>query len=183
MDAPPQQQQQQQPNPAVQEPPLKMKILNIIRFLCGVGCIGLSSVGCYGFYLGFDTTPGASGGYSNDKFDGTMILISFYMVMFGLIGLLAECRMTRTFSKFGFLASRFGRGVFYIFIGSFAVVQGEAFCVQEHGQCLTFATGIFVVTNGILYILTYFCYRTRQAGEYFSPEARANLLGQGADNV
>ena len=34
-------QPQQQMPAAVQEPPLKMKILNIIRFLCGVGCISV----------------------------------------------------------------------------------------------------------------------------------------------
>ena len=152
------------------------KTLLFIRVLAALSCVALASIGSYGFYLGFNTRPGDTR-VPKQRFDSVMILISFYMVLFGILGLLAEMKMASAFGKFGFLASRFGRGSLYVFIGSFAVVEGHTFCFDDKGQCLTFSSGVVACTAGALYILSYCLVGTGKAGEYFPAEQREALLG------
>jgi hypothetical protein len=91
----------------------------ICKMLSILSSVFTSSVGCYGFYLGWHTFN------QDDEIDLVLSLVSFYMLVFGLMILLAECKAVGVFDKFGFLASRLGRGIFSIFIGSLATVEGK----------------------------------------------------------
>ena len=48
-----------------------------------------------------------------------MIMISAYMVLFGVLVGAGEIGVTSTFTKFAFLGSRGGRGLASLFIGEF----------------------------------------------------------------
>eukprot|EP00938_MAST-03A_sp_MAST-3A-sp1_P001579 g1579.t1 len=85
-----------------------------------------ASVGCYGFYfsLGF--------GQKDGKFNPSMLMISLYMVLFGLLGFAAECKIrSGPLRKFQILASRGGRGCAAIFIGSIAMSVGWQFADES----------------------------------------------------
>ena len=62
-----------------------------------------ASIGCYGFWLGWHTFN------YQQQVDLVMVLISFWMLIFGVIGVMAECKADM-WKQMGFLASRFGRG-------------------------------------------------------------------------
>lgn len=72
----------------------------------------------------------------------------------------AECGMRTTFRKFGFLASRGGRGCAAVFIGSIAMSIGWQFANdQEHVYWIVIA-GMYDVAIGALLLLTYTCVST-----------------------
>merc|ERR1711971_843819 len=120
----------------------------------------MGSSGCYGFYLGFDTKAdstgpllckrdgdqcAAIGGHDSicnecnrSRFDPVMVLISFWQVILGLVGLLVSCGSRLMLERFGFLRNRFGRGFFLFFIGSLGIAQGLNF---THTQVLTLVVG------------------------------------------
>lgn len=122
------------------------------------------SIGCYGFYLGFDTKEETSAkdgvcGFNADKqtcvlladrgklcrachesgFDVMMILISFYMAFFGVVGMGTSCGFGTSLQggRFGFMRNRMGRGFFLFFMGTLAVAQGANFL---YTQSLTLGT-------------------------------------------
>ena len=103
------------------------------------------------------------------NFQITIVCISFYMVMFGIIGIMAECKAAQVFDKFAFLASRMGRGIFMIFIGSFATCMGNQIWKQltpPPGDFKIFAVGIVDLVIGAFSCSTYLCIKSGQAGEY-----------------
>lgn len=115
-----------------------------------------ASVGCYGFYfsMGF--------GQDEGKFNAAMLMISIYMVLFGVIGAAAEMKISSTFDKFGFLASRGGRGLANFFIGSIAATIGYQFSSShDHVYWITIA-GVYDMIVGFFLILTYTCVSTGQ---------------------
>jgi hypothetical protein len=100
------------------------RLVAICKTLSIISSVFTASVGCYGFYLGWHTFN------QDDEIDLVLSLVSFYMLVFGLMILLAECKAAGVFAKFGFLASRLGRGLFAIFIGSLATVEGAQLRTQ-----------------------------------------------------
>ena len=108
------------------KPSFGQRFVSCTKGLCILADVLLISIGCYGFYLGFHTFN------VQQELDLVLVLISLYMVLFGLIGLGGELRARVLYDKFGFLGSRLGRACFYIVIGSLATVQGyqTAFCEE-----------------------------------------------------
>eukprot|EP00928_Gymnodinium_smaydae_P099508 TRINITY_DN9517_c0_g1_i2.p1 TRINITY_DN9517_c0_g1~~TRINITY_DN9517_c0_g1_i2.p1 ORF type:complete len:206 (-),score=9.49 TRINITY_DN9517_c0_g1_i2:9-626(-) len=167
-----------------------VKTVDWIAFACWALT---SSAGCYGFYLGFDTreTGGplvcqregdgcaALGGHKavcdachRSQFDFVQVLISFYMVVFGLMGLLFACGAPVVRDEFAFLRSRFGRGFFMFFIGTLAVAQGVNF---TYVQSLTLAVGCVDTAVGAFLMLSYSCV---SSGQLYAKQA-----GKGGANV
>lgn len=106
---------------------------------------------------------------SHGNFQITIVCISFYMIMFGIIGIMAECKAAQIFEKFSFLASRMGRGIFMIFIGSFATCMGNQIWKQltpPPGDYKIFAVGITDIVIGAFSCLSYLCVKSGAAGEY-----------------
>ena len=105
---------------------------------------------------------------THGNFQITIVCISFYMVLFGIIGIMAECKANQAFQKFAFLASRFGRGLFLFFIGSFAACMGNQIYEQltSPPDYKIFAVGITDLVIGCFSMCTYLCIKSGQAGEY-----------------
>ena len=114
-----------------------------------------ASVGCYGFYfsLGF--------GQKDGKFNPSMLMISLYMVLFGLLGFAAECKIrSGPLRKFQILASRGGRGCAAIFIGSIAMSVGWQFADESDHVYWICVAGMYDVVVGFLLLLSYTCVST-----------------------
>ena len=173
--------------------------VDVMKALMIIAWIATASIGCYGFYLGWDTksrpaddfkicsanrnkngTIDSCSPVSDDRticdycheagFDPVMILISFYMVVFGVIGLASECKISATFKRFGFLTSRLGRGLFMMFIGTLACAEGYTFF---YTQKLTVVCGAIDVFVGFCCFASYLCVKSGEAGDYHTfPNAR-----------
>merc|ERR1719198_1091932 len=86
-------------------------------------------------------------------------MISLYMVLFGLFGFAAECKIrSGPLRKFQFLASRGGRGCAAIFIGSIAMSVGWQFADESDHV-------YWICVAGILLLLSYTCVGTGKVGE------------------
>ena len=128
-----------------------------------------ASLGSFGFYFGWNTNRSASQPHSeHGDFQITIVCISFYMVFFGIIGIMAECKASHAFKKFAFLASRLGRGLFLFFVGSIASCMGWHIASEltEPKDYKIFAVGVIDLLVGIFSCLSYCCIRSGQAGEY-----------------
>jgi len=88
------------------------------------------------------------------RFDFVMILVSFWMVVFGLVGLLAAFGAPFIRGECGFLRSRMGRGFFMFFIGTLGFAQGMDFTYVEP---LTLIVGSIDMAHGILLMMSYTC--------------------------
>ena len=163
----------------------KRKFVSWLRIFSFVSHIFIMSVGCYGFYLGYDTKHNldianacVAGVHARD-FDIVMIMISLYMIILAFIACLAECRAAWVGKKFGFLASRGGRGFFMLFIGSLAVAEGVNFWYTQH---LTFASGVVYMLVGFLNIASYACVSSGDQGSKGvlkrGPTGNANFHGE-----
>lgn len=148
-----------------------MRLLSMANF---AAWLFTASVGCYGFYVGWNTDSHDFGdkvcGFSRDECvvvashktlcaachqtttDYTMILISFYQVLFGMLGILAECRSILALRQFRFTSSRFGRGVLSLLVGTVAISEGLAF---SYAESWTFASGVLSTLVGVFSILSY----------------------------
>ena len=91
-------------------------------------------------------------------------MISLYMVLFGLLGFAAECKIkSGPLRKFQFLASRGGRGCAAIFIGSIAMSVGWQFADESDHVYWICVAGIYDVAIGFLLLLSYTCIGTGKA--------------------
>ena len=113
---------------------LGQTFVKVCKVFAIISNILMSSVGAYGFYLGFHTFNSAQ------QVDAVLVLISLYMAVAGLLGLGGELKARVLFHKFGFLSSRMGRACFYMIMGSLATVQGiqTAYCtafVEDMPSC------------------------------------------------
>mmetsp|Transcript_38964 Transcript_38964/g.70334 ORF Transcript_38964/g.70334 Transcript_38964/m.70334 type:complete len:210 (+) Transcript_38964:56-685(+) len=172
--------------------------VRILRWTEVVCWILTASTGCYGFYLGFDTRDagedlvcqregdgcGIIAGHAalcnachRSRFDFIMILISFWMVIFGLVGLLAAFGAPFIRGECGFLRSRMGRGFFMFFIGTLGFAQGIDFTYIES---LTLAVGCTDMAQGILLMLSYFCVgKGHQSQSVTKPSNTLAVTGSG----
>jgi len=157
-----------------------------------------ASSGCFGFYLGFDTKisaasdkpltcqptgnltcgpPGSNDDICNachrTRFDPVLILISFYQVLLGFVGLLVSCGSQWALDRFGFLRNRFGRGFFLFFIGTLSIAQGLNF---TYTMILTLVVGSIDTVVGFLLMISYVCVSTGKVYEG-APGARGGSLG------
>lgn len=88
-------------------------------------------------------------------------MISLYMVLFGLLGFAAECKIrSGPLRKFQFLASRGGRGCAAIFIGSIAMTVGWQFADESDHVYWICVAGMYDVVIGFLLLLSYTCVST-----------------------
>lgn len=130
-----------------------------VKVLAIVGCLGLISIGCFGFWFSWHTYR------AGDEIDTIVTLISTYMILFGLVTFLAECKTRLVFHPFAFLASRFGRALTYIFIGSLVFVHGLHFETSLNTYYFV-VIGMYEMVIGILLLLTYCCAASGDAGIY-----------------
>jgi hypothetical protein len=86
------------------------------------------------------------------KTDAMLILISFYMAFFGLLGAAGSSGICDVSGSFGFMRSRIGRGVLLIFVGSLAIAQGTNFLYTEN---FTLVVGCIDTFFGLLVLLSY----------------------------
>jgi hypothetical protein len=86
------------------------------------------------------------------KTDAMLILISFYMTLFGLLGAVSSSGVCDVSGSFGFLRSRIGRGVLLVFVGSLAIAQGTNFLYTEN---FTLVVGCIDTFFGLLVLLSY----------------------------
>lgn len=178
--------------PASPSRPKREQFVDIMKVFMIISWCATASIGCYGFYLGWDTksrpqndfdicaAPKDKNGtiesctpikddrticnYCHERgFDPVMVLISFYMVIFGVVGLAAECKMSSTFKRFGFLTSRLGRGLFLMFIGTLACAEGYTFFYTQKLTVVCGAVDIFV---GFCCFSSYLCVKSGNAGDY-----------------
>lgn len=164
--------------PQAMQPPgtRRRKAVQLIECSVVVCWILTASSGCFGFYLGFDTKDSGvgpmlckrdgdqcavSGGHQavcnechRSRFDPVMVLVSFYQVVLGLVGLLVSCGSKVVIDRFGFLRNRFGRGFFLFFIGTFGIANGLNFTFTTP---LTLIVGIIDTTVGAFLMLSYVC--------------------------
>lgn len=133
--------------------------VKIIKILAIVGCLGLISIGCFGFWFAWHTYK------DGDEIDPQLMLLSVYMVLFGTATCLAEIDHHAIFHKFPFLQSRLGRGLTYIFIGSLVFVQGVRF-EDEYYEYFTVTCGGYEMGVGTLLVFSYCCMSTGHAGRY-----------------
>ena len=91
--------------------------------------------------------------------------VSFYVAVFGLACTLAELDAAVVFRRFPFLASRLGRALTYVFIGSLAFVLGVRFA-RKYGSWYTCAAGAYQMAAGCLLAASYLCAGSGAAGEY-----------------
>lgn len=134
-------------------------IVKVIKILAIIGCCGLVSIGCFGFWFGWHTYN------KNNEIDPQLMLLSVYMVLFGCATLLAELDYYGIFRKFPFLQSRFGRGMTYIFIGSLVFVQGVRF-EENYYEYFTEISGGYEMGIGSLLVCSYCFMRSGKAGKY-----------------
>lgn len=169
-----------------------VKILEIGVILCWVLT---TSSGCFGFYLGFDTKDGDSkelvckrdgdqcaavGSHEavcnachRTRFDFVLVVISFYQVLLGLIGLLVSCGSQVVMDRFGFLRNRFGRGFFLFFIGTLGIAQGLNFMYTEY---LTLVVGCIDALVGFSLMFSYVCV---SSGRVYEPSIGAGAVAVG----
>jgi len=155
-----------------------------------------TSSGCFGFYLGFDTKVNSAApmvcqrlgdscefkGSHEDMcnachrtdFDPILILISFYQVMLGLVGLLVSCGSAVVASRFGFLRNRFGRGFLLFFIGTLSIAQGLNF---TYTMILTLVVGCIDTAVGFFMMISYVCVSSGKV--YDMPGANLTHGGSG----
>jgi len=165
---------------AAPQPPGTRRRKGVQYLECGVivcWCLTASS-GCFGFYLGFDTKIGDSEPLTCKKtgvndtcslnsghddicnachrmhFDPLLILISFYQVVLGGVGLLVSCGSKYVLERFGFLRNRFGRGFLLFFIGTLAIAQGLNFTFTS---ILTLVVGSIDTGVGFSLMVSYVC--------------------------
>ena len=154
----------------------KDKTVEVITWLGRIATIFSASIGCYGFWLGWHT-------YNyQQQIDLVMVLISFWMIIFGIIGVMAECKADM-WRQLGFLASRFGRGCFYLFVGSLSLVEGmQISCIgfYDTKACTTveteqtkidreklhFTSGIVSIIVAFLLFGSYALVKSGSAGRY-----------------
>jgi hypothetical protein len=86
------------------------------------------------------------------KTDAMLILISFYMAFFGLLGAAGSSGICDVSGSFGFMRSRIGRGVLLVFVGSLAIAQGTNFLYTEN---FTLVVGCIDTFFGLLVVLSY----------------------------
>jgi len=91
------------------------------------------------------------------SFDPVLIVISFWEVLLGLVGLLVHCGSTLILDRFGFLRNRFGRGFFLFFIGTLAVAQGLNFTFTTY---LPLVVGCIDTVVGICVMFSYVCVKS-----------------------
>merc|ERR1712232_1117566 len=108
----------------------------------------------------------------SSRFDFVLVLISFYMVVIGLVGLLTACGSPLMRGEFGFVRSRFGRGFLMFFIGTLACAQGMNF---TYVQYVTLVVGIIDTSIGALLMLSYLCVASGQVHQKQLPTGRAQM--------
>ena len=137
----------------------KQSTVKWIKGLCLIGSVGSCSIGCYGFWFSWHT-------YKEDhEIDPVFTLVSFYVALFGLTCTLAEVDAAIVFRRFPFLASRFGRALTYVFIGSLAFVLGVRFA-KKYDSWYTCVAGGYQMAAGCLLAASYLCAGSGAAGEY-----------------
>ena len=130
-----------------------------IKALCLVGAVGSTTIGCYGFWFSWHTY------HKEHQIDPVFTLVSFYVAIFGLALTLAELDTAIVFKRMPFLASRFGRSMTYIFIGSLAFVLGVQFA-RKYDSWYVCVAGGYQMAAGSLLALSYCCVKSGEAGEY-----------------
>lgn len=104
-----------------------------------------------------------------EKFCATMMLVSLYQIIFGLIGMVSDCGFRS--KLFGFTRSKIGRSLLMIFIGSFATALGNEYRAQK----LTFASGIVSLSLGFVELCYYTCIGSDIEGDHYITEEKSNL--------
>lgn len=77
----------------------------------------------------------------------------------------ARRRKEKNKTRFPFLASRFGRALTYVFIGSLAFVLGVKFA-RKYDSWYTCVAGGYQMAAGCLLFTSYLCASSGDAGEY-----------------
>ncbi|KAJ8601788.1 hypothetical protein CTAYLR_006808 [Chrysophaeum taylorii] len=162
------------PLTATPPPPTPMwrtRIVKVIKGLCLFGAVVSTSIGCYGFWFSWHTY------HKGRQVDPVLWLISFYVAAFGVATSLAELDAAIIFGRFPFLASRFGRGATYVFIGSLAFVQGIQFN-RKFGSPYFMIVGGYEMAAGVSLAASYACVGTGGAGEYnvYRPPAESAVV-------
>jgi len=118
-------------------------LINIANFLVGamvttagvLKCIGAIGGGAQGFQI---------------------FIIGMFLVFFGLMILLVEIRLPNFITAYaGFMATFFGRGMWYIFLGCLVLVPPPQGANQGENWFL-FIAAIFILIVGFLWILLQF---------------------------
>lgn len=77
------------------------------------------------------------------------VFLGFYLAFFGLVVVMTEFRLPFAMRAFGFLGTKFGLGIFFIFAGTLGLSFGVG---KSVGVLVPFISGIFWCLVGILCI-------------------------------
>ena len=103
------------------------------------------------------------------SFDPFKIIMALYIIIFAFWALMAEFNCKWIFKSFNFLQSRYGRGFFYLFMGTLAASFGT-------GEIFQFIAGILLMCNGVFQVIVA-CTSPKQAdpassaGSYVPPSS------------
>jgi len=104
-------------------------------------------------------------------FDPLLILISFYQVLLGLVGLLVSCGAQFVLARFGFLRNRFGRGFFLFFIGTLGIAEGLN---STYTMLLMLVVGCIDTAVGFFLMFSYVCV---SSGKVYEQDGTLRLNG------
>lgn len=98
------------------------------------------------------------------------LVISGYICAFGVVGLLFEVRVTGVVDTFPFLEGRFGKAMFFIFVGTLGMSFGWQTAPATH--IIPFLVGLFSLIAGLI-LVTSTCTRKARSmgGDEYQPLA------------
>lgn len=111
------------------------------------------ALGLYNVYVQFDDNE-----YTQDK---VQKVLSIYIAVFGLIGVIFEAKVKAFYNNIVFLQSKSGRGVFFIFVGTlcFAIAGGNM--KRATSRAAAYLMGAFGCFTGIVQFVTLCFFREK----------------------
>eukprot|EP00760_Papus_ankaliazontas_P028215 PhM_4_TR3586/c0_g1_i1/m.7772 len=107
--------------------------------------------------------------------DFTRLMLSIYMLIFGVIGLLCELRLQAVLRRFAFLSAFLGKAVFYCFCGTMGVAFG---CSSDFHQWAPFVCGCLSFGTGATWIVLSCCATNDQSsGSYAALDGNGTAGG------
>jgi putative Mn2+ efflux pump MntP len=148
--------------------------------LTWINWILMLALGCYNCYLQFDDSKGSETVSANK----VQKILSIYIAVFGLIGIIFEARVKAVYNNIAFLQSKSGRGVFFIFIGTLCFAFAGSADLKAIGKAAAWVLGGFSCFVGIFNFCTICCFKEKDEDDEASLSmTRGNAVSTAASAI